>query len=68
MKYFVKDTNIVLLKLSKRLPLTDYLFLCTINVVGLYPSNPHNDGRAAIKNALDKRTDKTVFSKSFINW
>ena len=34
--------------------------LCTIDVVGLYPNIPHEDGLVAMRKALDEREDKTV--------
>ena len=38
----------------------DDLILCTIDVVGLYPNIPHEEGLIAIRKALDSRDDKTI--------
>ena len=66
MRSFVKDDNNFWLKLSKLLSLKDDLFLCLIDVVGIFADFPHNDGLAAIKNYLGKRNNKTVSSESLI--
>ena len=34
--------------------------LCTIDVVGLYPNIPHDEGLAFLKDFLDSRVDKQV--------
>ena len=43
------------------------MFLCTIDGVGLYPNIPHNEGLIAIRNALDKREDKTISTESLMD-
>ena len=43
-----------------------YLILCTIDVVGLYPNIPHEEGLIAITKALDTRKDKTISADSLI--
>ncbi|WP_143216300.1 hypothetical protein, partial [Acinetobacter baumannii] len=48
-KSYIKDTNDFLCKLRDLPPLPDDAILCTIDVVGLYPSIPHEDGIAALK-------------------
>ena len=45
-------------KEQKKLP--DDSIMVTIDVVGLYPSIPHDEGLAALRKALDKRTSKSV--------
>ena len=40
--------------------------LCAIDVVGLYPNIPHEEGLIAIRNALDTRKDKTISTDSLI--
>ena len=42
------------------------LILCTIDVVGLYPNIPHDEGLKAIRNALDSREDKTISTESLM--
>ena len=66
MRYFVKDTNNFWLKLSKLHSLKDDIFLCLINVVGLYAKFLHHDSLAAIKNSLGKRNNKTASSESLM--
>ena len=41
--------------------------LVTADVVGLYPSIPHNAGLKALKNALDKRKQKHIPTEKLIN-
>ena len=36
--------------------------LCTVDVVGLYPSIPHGEGLEAIREALDRRKNQNVAS------
>ena len=35
-------------------------FPVSIDVVGLYPNIPHEEGLSALRNALEKREDKSV--------
>ena len=51
---YIKDTNDFLKKLSNLPVLPDNVILCTIDVVGLYPNIPHEEGLAAIKEQLIK--------------
>ena len=53
-------------KLSSLPKLNDNVLLCTVDVVGLYPSIPHQDGLDAIRSALSKRDDKTVSTESLL--
>ena len=59
-KSFVKDTNDFLKKLSALRDLSNDFLLCTVDVVGLYPSIPHKDGLEALRLALDGREEKSV--------
>ena len=59
-KSFVKDTNDFLKKLSALCDLSNDFLLCTVDVVGLYPSIPHKDGLEALRLALDGREEKSV--------
>ena len=52
--------------MSKLLPLSDDAILCTVDVVGLYPNIPHEDGLAALKKALDNREDKSLSTESLL--
>ena len=49
-------------KTSPRLP--DDIILCTIDVVGLYPNIPNEEGFLFLKKALDKQWNKTVTTES----
>ena len=44
----------------------DEFILCTIDVVGLYPNIPHNEGLEAIRKAFDKRDNQTISMDSLI--
>ena len=49
---YVKDTNHLLARLSKLGIILDGVFLCTVDVMVLYPSIPHEEGLEAIREAL----------------
>ena len=49
---YIKDTNDFLHKLDRIGVLPEGAILCTIDVVGLYPHIPHNEGLEALKEAL----------------
>ena len=40
--------------------------LCTINVVGLYPNIPHEEGLASLRRFLDVRTEKKVTTETLV--
>ena len=42
------------------------IILCTIDVVGIYSSIPHDDGLVAVRKALDAREGKTVLTDFLI--
>ena len=65
-KSYIKDTNDFLCKLKDLPPLPDDAILCTIDVVGLYPSIPHDQGLEAMKKALEGRMDKSVSTESLV--
>ena len=58
--------NDFLKKIANLPPLPDGLILCTVDVVGLYPNLPHEEGLIAIRKALDIRKDKTISTDSLI--
>ena len=47
-------------------PLPDEVILCTMDVVGLYPNIPHDEGLIATRKALDLRKDKRISTESLI--
>ena len=63
-KSYIKDTNDFLNKLKNIRKLPEDAIMVTIDVVGLYPSIPHEEGLSAIKNALDGRQKKEVSTES----
>ena len=65
-KSYIKDTNDFLSKLKGLNDLPEDFTLCTIDVVGLYPNIPHDDGLAALGRVLDKRQDPKVSTESLL--
>ena len=65
-KSYVKDTNDFLRKIANLPPLPEDLIFCTIDVVGLYPNIPHDEGLKAVRNALNSREDKTISTESLL--
>jgi len=65
-KSYIKDTNHFLQKLRDLPPLPNGAILCTIDVVGLYPNIPHDEGLEAIGKALDQRETKTISTESIV--
>ena len=65
-KSYVRDTNDFLSKLASLPPLPDDVILCTVDVVGLYPNIPHDEGLIAMRKALDLRKDKRISTESLI--
>ena len=65
-KSFIKDSNDFLRKLCDLQSIPEGSILCTIDVVGLYPNIPHNEGLDAIRDALETREDKTISTESIM--
>ena len=65
-KSCIKGTIDSLRKLDTLPSLPEDIILCKIDVVGLYPNIPHEDGLVAMRKALDAREDKTVSADSLI--
>ena len=63
---YIKDTNDFLSKWDSLPPLPVDVILCTIDVVGLYPNIPHDEGLVAMMKALDLTGDKRISTESFI--
>ena len=61
---YIKDTNLFLKKLSELGEIPEDVILCTVDVVGLYPNIPHEEGLEALRGALDSRENKTVSTES----
>ena len=65
-KSYIKDTNDFLRKLDALPSLPKDIILCTIDVVGLCPNKPREDGLVAMRKALDEREDKIILTGSLI--
>ena len=63
---YIKDTNDFLKKLKSLPKLPDNTILCTIDVVGLYPNIPNEDGLKVLREALDRHENETVLTDSLI--
>ena len=61
-KSYIKDTNDFLNKLRSLPKLPDNIILCTVDVVGLYPNIPHEEGLSALRKRLDNRMEKYISS------
>ena len=64
---YIKGTNDFLSKIRDLEKVPENAILCTIDVVGLYPSIPHEEGLATLKYALDARQEKTVSTESLMD-
>ena len=63
---YIKDTNHFLKKLKELGSLPKNAILCTIDVVGLYPNIPHEEGLASIGKHLDNRENKEVTTDTLV--
>ena len=59
-KSYIKDTNDFLKKLHSLTNLPGNSLLCTMDVVGLYPNIPHDEGLSAIRKRINERDKKDV--------
>ena len=57
---YIKDSQDFINKSRKLGKIPDNAILVTADVVGLYPSIPHNVGLRALKEAPDKREQKKI--------
>ena len=64
---YVKDTNDFLKKLKDLDKFQEGAILVTIDVVGLYPHIPHNEGVGAIRKILNMRTNQVIPSDDIVN-
>ena len=65
-KSHIKDTNDFLKKLHSLPNLPDDNILCTVDVVGLYPNIPHDDGLSALRKRLDLRHEEDVTTSTLV--
>ena len=61
-KAYIKDTNDFLNKLRSLPKLPDNIILCAVDVVGLYPNIPHEEGLSALRKRLDNRMENYISS------
>ena len=66
-KSYIKDTNDFLRKIASLPPLPDDIILCTIDVVGLYPNIPHDEGLIALRKSLESREDQRISTDSLMD-
>ena len=63
---YIKDTNHFLQKLNGLDSLPEDAILCTVDVVGLYPSITHDEGLESIREALNSRSDQSVSTETLL--
>ena len=63
---FIKDTNHFLRKIKSLGQLPEEVILCTIDVAGLYPNIPHEEGLASLRKFLDATTEKKVITETLV--
>ena len=65
-KSYIKDTNDFLKKVRSLPSLPDDIILCTVDVVGIYPNIPHEEGLFALRKRLDLRQEKDVTTSTLV--
>ena len=65
-KSCIKDNNDFLKKLRDLPDLPEESVICTIDVVGLYPSIPNEESLRFLRNVLEKRSNKNVTADTLI--
>ena len=66
-KSYTKDTNEFLKKLRLLAKLPDGIILCTMDVAGLCPNIPHDEGLSALRKRLESRKEKYVSTDTTID-
>ena len=66
MRSYIKDTNHFLKKIMDLDGLPEDAILCTVDVVGLYPSIPHEEGLEALREALEHRENNTISTDTLL--
>ena len=67
LEFQLQDTNDFLNKLRSLPKLPDNIILCTVDVVGLYPNIPQEEGLSALRKRLDNRMKKYISSDTLCN-
>ena len=65
-KPYIKDTNNFLKKLCSLINLPANSLLCTMDVVGLYPNIPHDEGLSALRKRRNERDKKDVSTDTLV--
>ena len=65
-KSYVKDTNDFLKRIRGLGNIPENAILCSVDVVGLYPSIPHDEGLEVLKKSLDKREDIKISTETLL--
>ena len=65
-KSYIKDTNVFLKKLRSLTDLPSDIILCSVDVVGLYPNIPHDEGLSAPQKRLELRRDKKLSTSTLV--
>ena len=60
MKLYIKNTNVFFNKLRSLPKLIGNIILCTVDVIGLYPNIPHEEGLSLLRKRLDNRMEKHI--------
>ena len=64
---YAQDSNDMLRKLKDMERLPENVILVTIDVVGLYPHIPHEEGLQAIRRALDQREEQGIPTEDIVD-
>ena len=63
---YIKDSNDFIKKVKNLKDIPQDALLVTADVVGLYPSIPHEAGLKALKEALDKRENRNIATNDLV--
>ena len=63
---YIKDSNDFMHKIRDLKNIPKDALLVTADVVGLYPSIPHEAGRQALKEVLERRKDKKILTNDLV--
>ena len=65
-KSYIKDTNDFVKRIRDMPDLPENAILCSIDVTGLYPDIPHDEGLEVMKKALNKRENQSVSTDTLL--
>ena len=60
------NSNHILRKIKQLGQLSEGTFLCTFDVVGLYPNIPHDESLSFLKDVLESRVDQQITTDTLI--